>query len=256
MRLEGKAAIVTGSASGIGRGIAARFVEEGAFVCIADINREAAKETAAALGERTFAFPFDCTRQDSIDELVASVVGKFGGIDILVNNAGILELAPIEHVTRPQLSRILSVNVEGVLFTLQAVSRQMIAQGRGGKIINMASDASRRGEEYFVAYCASKAAVMSITQSCGLRLIKHRINVNAIAPGTVDTPMWDKIDAEFVRHMGAKPGATKQAAINAIPHGRMGRPQDYGGVAVFLCSADADYIVAQTYGVDGGGWMA
>lgn len=256
MRLEDKAAIVTGSASGIGLGIAARFIDEGALVCLADINYQAAKNAAANLGDRAFAFQFDCTRQDSIDELVNAAVARFGGIDILVNNAGILEFAPIEDVTRSQLARVFSVNVEGTLFTLQAVSRQMIDQGRGGKIINLASDASRRGEEYFVAYCASKAAVMSITQSSGLRLIKHRINVNAIAPGTVDTPMWDKIDAEFVRHAGAKPGTTKQSAIAAIPYGRMGVPQDYGGVAVFLCSADADYIVAQTYGVDGGGWMA
>jgi D-sorbitol dehydrogenase (acceptor) len=256
MKLKGKSAIVTGAGGGIGRGIAARFIAEGAHVCIADVNFDAARETAATLGERAFAFHFDCTRQDSIDELVGAVTGRFGGIDILVNNAGIVEFGAIEDVSRGQVSRIFSVNVEGVLFTLQAVARRMIAQGRGGKIINMASDASRRGEEHFVAYCASKAAVMSITQSCGLRLIRERINVNAIAPGTVDTPMWDLIDAEFVRHTGTKPGATKEAATRAIPYGRMGTPADYGGVAVFLCSADADYIVAQTYGVDGGSWMA
>ena len=159
-------------------------------------------------------------------------------------------------ITRASYDRIFAVNVAGTLFTLQAVARQMIAQGRGGKIINMASQAGRRGEALVAVYCASKAAVISLTQSAGLDLIKHGINVNGIAPGVVDTPMWDEVDALFARYENKPPGQKKREVGESVPFGRMGRPEDLTGMAVFLASSESDYIVAQTYNVDGGQWMS
>ncbi len=256
MKLNGKVAIVTGGAGGIGRAIAERYAAEGARVCIADVNLPEAEALAARLGAGAFAVPFDAARQESIDALVAATVNAAGGIDILVNNAAIFAMAPIEEVTRDQWQKIFAVNVEGVVFTMQAVAREMIRQGRGGKIINLASQAGRRGEALVLAYCASKAAVISVTQSAGLRLIKHGINVNAIAPGVVETPMWDVVDAAFARYENLAIGEKKRLVGQAVPFGRFGRPEEYGGIAVFLASDDANYIVAQTYGVDGGNWMA
>jgi len=256
MKLAGKVAIVTGGASGIGRAIAERYAREGARVCVADVDANAAVQTAAAIGGGAFAAGLDVTHQPSIDALLGRVVETVGGIDILVNNAGIFSAGTVEEVTRESWGRILAVNTEGTLFTMQAVARQMIRQGRGGKIINMSSQAGRRGRAMVLAYCASKAAVISITQSAGLHLIKYGINVNAIAPGVVDTPMWDAIDFEFSRRDGRPPGETRRIVGEEVPLGRMARPEELGGIAVFLASEDADYIVAQTYGVDGGTWTA
>ena len=256
MKLAGKIAVVTGGARGIGRAIAERYAAEGARVAVADRLAEEAKSTAAAIGHGAFGIGVDVTRQDEIDAMVAAIVAEAGGIDILVNNAALFDLAPILEITRESYRRIFAVNVEGLLFTLQAVARQMVAQGRGGRIINFASQAGRRGEALVGVYCASKAAVISLTQSAGLDLIRHRINVNAIAPGVVDTPMWDAVDALFAKYEHLPLGEKKRQVGRAVPYGRMGRPEDLTGMAVFLASADAEYIVAQTYNVDGGNWMS
>jgi D-sorbitol dehydrogenase (acceptor) len=202
------------------------------------------------------AVPLDVTSMESIDAMVKAVVDRFGGIDILVNNAAIFDLAPILEITERSYDRLFAVNVKGLLFTMLAVARQMVAQGRGGKIINMSSQAGRRGEPLVGVYCASKAAVISITQSAGLDLIKHRINVNGIAPGVVDTPMWDEVDAMFAKYENLPPGEKKRRVGEAVPFGRMGTPEDHAGAAVFLASADSDYVVAQTLNVDGGNWMS
>jgi NAD(P)-dependent dehydrogenase (short-subunit alcohol dehydrogenase family) len=132
----------------------------------------------------------------------------------------------------------------------------MIERGQGGKIINMASQAGRRGEALVGVYCASKAAVISLTQSAGLNLIRHGINVNAIAPGVVDGEHWDGVDALFAKLEGKAPGEKKAEVGAGVPYGRMGTAEDLTGMAVFLASAEADYIVAQTYNVDGGQWMS
>jgi acetoin reductase-like protein len=256
MRLDDKVAVITGGARGIGRVIAERYVGEGARVAIADILLAEAEQTAREIGERAFAVELDVTRQASIDAMVAAVVSRAGGIDILVNNAALFEMAPLLEITRESYAKVFAVNVEGLLFTLQAVARQMIAQGRGGKIINFASQAGRRGEPLVAVYCASKAAVISLTQSAGLALIRHRINVNGIAPGVVDTPMWDKVDALFAKYEGLPIGEKKRRVGEAVPYGRMGTPEDLTGMAAFLASADSDYVVAQTYNVDGGNWMS
>lgn len=221
---------------------------------IADVG--GAQEAAAKLGDRTLGITMDVTDQTSIDEGVKAAADWGGGIDILLNNAAIFDLAPIVEITRESYDKVFAVNVAGTLFPLQAVAKQMIAQGRGGKIINMASQAGRRGEALVGVYCASKAAVISLTQSAGLDLIKHKINVNGIAPGVVDTPMWDAVDALFAKYEGKPLGQKKREVGEAVPYGRMGRPEDMTGAAVFLASAEADYIVAQTFNVDGGNWMS
>ena len=198
----------------------------------------------------------DITEQDSIDAAIAATVKHFGGLDILVNNAGLFDLAPIVEITRESYRRVYAVNVEGLLFMLQAAAKQMIAQGRGGNIINFASQAGRRGEALVAVYCSSKAAVISLTQSAGLDLIKHKIKVNAIAPGVVDNEHWEHVDAMFAKYENLKPGEKKRIVGASVPYGRMARPEEIGGLAVFLASEDAEYIVAQTYNIDGGNWMS
>ncbi len=256
MRLDGKTAIITGGARGIGRAIATAYAAEGARVVVADINAAEAEGVAGEIGSGAFGLGVNVTQQVSIDAMVAAVVERAGRIDILVNNAGVFEMAPILEITRESYAKQFAVNVEGLLFTLQAVARQMVTQGDGGKIINFASQAGRRGEALVAVYCASKAAVISITQSAGLGLIKHGINVNGIAPGVVDTPMWDVVDAQFAKYENLPLGEKKRQVGLAVPYGRMGRVEDMVGAAVFLASADADYIVAQTLNVDGGNWMS
>jgi NAD(P)-dependent dehydrogenase (short-subunit alcohol dehydrogenase family) len=255
-KLTDKVAIITGGARGIGAAVARRYAEEGARVVVADRLLDEAKSVAAALGHGAFAVALDVTDPQSIAAMVADVISQAGQIDILVNGAAVFDLAPITDITRESYHKVFRVNVEGLIFTLQAVARQMIAQGKGGKIVNFASQAGRRGEALVAIYCASKAAVISFTQSAGLALIKHRINVNAIAPGVVDTPMWDEVDALFAKYENLPLGEKKRQVGAAVPYGRMGRPEDLTGMAVFLASDDADYIVAQTYNVDGGNWMS
>ncbi|AOF90811.1 L-iditol 2-dehydrogenase [Sinorhizobium sp. RAC02] len=255
-RLEGRSALITGSARGIGRAFAEAYVREGARVAIADINIERARATASEIGPAAYAVEIDVTRQASIDAAVAACVSEVGGIDILVNNAALFDLAPIVEITRESYDKLFAINVSGTLFTMQAVAKQMIAQGRGGKIVNMASQAGRRGEALVAVYCATKAAVISLTQSAGLDLIKHGINVNAIAPGVVDGEHWDGVDALFAKYENRPRGEKKRLVGEAVPFGRMGTADDLTGMAIFLASEESNYIVAQTYNVDGGNWMS
>jgi NAD(P)-dependent dehydrogenase (short-subunit alcohol dehydrogenase family) len=256
MKLKGKTAIVTGGARGIGAAICRRYAAEGAHVVVTDRLGTEAQALAAEIGNGSFAVPFEVTDRASIAALVSTTVEKAGGIDILVNNAATFDMGPILDITEESYDGVFDVNVKGLLFTLQAVARQMVAQGRGGKIVNISSQAGRRGEALVAVYCASKAAVISLTQSAGLGLIEHRINVNGIAPGVIDTKMWDQVDALFARHEHRPLGEKKRLVGEAVPYGRMGRPDDLAGAAVFLASDDADYIVAQTLNVDGGNWMS
>ncbi|MDG4905390.1 MULTISPECIES: L-iditol 2-dehydrogenase [unclassified Mesorhizobium] len=256
MRLKGKSALITGSARGIGRAFAEAYVREGARVAIADINLEAAEATAKDIGSAAYAIRLDVTDQSSIEAGVKAVEANAGGLDILINNAALFDLAPIVEISRASYDKLFSVNVAGTLFMLQAAARSMIAAGRGGKIINMASQAGRRGEPLVAVYCATKAAVISLTQSAGLDLIKHRINVNAIAPGVVDGEHWDHVDSLFAKYENRPKGEKKRLVGESVPYGRMGRAEDLTGMAVFLASDEAEYIVAQTYNVDGGQWMS
>ncbi|MBL4916192.1 L-iditol 2-dehydrogenase [Szabonella alba] len=255
-RLEGKTALITGAARGIGLAFAEAYLREGARVAIGDIDIARARAEAARLGPHVMAVDLDVTKDDSIEAGVAAVAAQFGQIDILVNNAAIFTAAPLVDISRADYARTFDINVAGTLFTMQAVARHMIERGIRGRIINMASQAGRRGESLVAVYCATKAAVISLTQSAGLNLIQHGINVNAIAPGVVDGEHWDGVDAFFAKHEGKAPGQKKREVGEAVPYGRMGRAGDLTGMAVFLASDEAEYIVAQTYNVDGGQWMS
>ncbi len=255
-RLEAKTALITGAARGIGRTFAEAYLREGAQVIIADIDADRGAETATELGSKAAFVRLDVTDQDSIDQAIAAAAETFGQIDILINNAAIFTAAPIVEIDRADYDRVFAINVSGTLFMMQAVARHMIDRGIKGKIINMASQAGRRGEALVGVYCASKAAVISLTQSAGLNLIKNGINVNAIAPGVVDGEHWDGVDAFFAKYENKLLGPQKKEVGDAVPYGRMGTAEDLTGMAVFLATEEADYVVAQTFGVDGGNWMS
>lgn len=255
-RLQGKSALITGAARGIGRGFAQKYIEEGAQVAIADIDLDAAKKTASELGPAAYPIHIDVSDQNSIEAAIGDVVAQTKKLDILINNAALFDAAETIDITRESFDKLYGVNVAGTLFTLQAAAKQMIAQGHGGKIINMASQAGRRGESLVLVYCSSKAAVISMTQSAGLNLIKHGINVNAIAPGVVDGDHWVHVDAMFAKLEGKATGQKRAEVEAAVPAGRFAKPNDLVGMAVFLASHEADYIVAQTYNVDGGQWLS
>ncbi|MCQ8781231.1 L-iditol 2-dehydrogenase [Mangrovibrevibacter kandeliae] len=254
-RLAGKRALITGAARGIGRAFAEAYVREGASVVILDRDLERAEATAREIGPRASARQLDVTDLDGIEAVIAALAAE-GPIDILVNNAALFDMAPVTEVTEASYDKLFAVNVKGPLFVMKAAANAMIAAGTRGKIINMASQAGRRGEALVTVYCATKAAMISLTQSAGLALIQHGINVNAIAPGVVDGEHWDGVDALFARYENRPIGEKKRLVGEAVPFGRMGTAEDLTGMAVFLASADSDYVVAQTYNVDGGNWMS
>ena len=255
-RLDSKSALITGGAGGIGAAFAAAYVSEGATVAVADIDMVRAEATAKAIGPAAYAVHLDVTNQSSIDAAIAAVEARAGGLDILVNNAAVFDMGPIVDLPRASYDRQFAINVGGTLFTLQAAAKSMIRNKRKGKIINIASQAGRRGEALVIVYTASKAAVISMTQSAGLELIKHGINVNGIAPGVVETEMWDVVDGLFAKYENLPIGEKKRRVGLAVPYGRMGTPEDLVGMAIFLASQESNYVVAQTYNVDGGNWMS
>ena len=256
MKLERKVAVVTGGARGIGAAICRRYADEGARVAVADILADEAAALAREIGRDAFGVQLDVTKRASIDAMVETVVARAGGIDVLVNNAAIFDMAPLLEITEASYDQQFAVNVKGLLFTLQAVAAQMVRQGRGGKIVNFSSQAGRRGEPLVAVYCASKAAVISLTQSAGLALIKHR-------------HQRQRHRARRGRHAHVGPGrravrqvrgaADRREEAPGRPSGALrpdGRARGPAGAAVFLASSDADYVVAQTLNVDGGNWMS
>lgn len=254
-RLAGRIAVVTGGARGIGRAICDAYAEEGAKVAVSDLLEGHAKDAAEALGGQGMAVTMDVTNIGSIAKGMASVEEAWGGIDILVNNAGIFNMASIDKVTVEDYRRQYDVNVGGTLFAIQSVVPLMRKRG-GGVIVNFASQAGRRGEPNIAVYCSTKAAVISITQSLALELARDNIRVNAVAPGVIDTPMWDVVDAQFAEYENKPRGQKKREVGEAVPLGRMGDPSDVAEPCVFLASDESRYITAQTLNVDGGNWMS
>lgn len=266
-RLSGKVAIVTGSAHGIGQAVALRLAQEGADLIVADIDIKSAEQTVQeilALDRRALAHSIDIANIPLIQPMVERVVDEFGRIDILVNVAGVALIKSFLEITEDEWDRVLNTNLKGTVFSIQAVAAQMIQQvpeqvrkaGRAdrsyGKIVNFSSISGRRGRELQVAYAASKAAIISVTQSAALAFRVYNINVNAIAPSVVPTPMWEKIDQDYSRIFGIQTGQSMKDFIERIPLGRAGSPEDVAAAVAFLCSPDSDYITGQTLNVDGG----
>ena len=254
-RLEGKVALVTGGARGIGRAVCEAYAREGAKVAVADVLDYAARDTAGELGDCGMAVKMDVTNMQSILDGVGAVEEVWGGIDILVNGAGIFNMASIDKITHADYRRQYDVNVGGTIFVSQRVFPIMERRG-GGAIINFSSQAGRRGEANVTIYCSTKAAVISITQSLALELARYNIRVNGIAPGVIDTPMWNHVDSLFSVYENKPLGQKKREVGKAVPLGHMGAPAEVADPCVFLASDDARYITAQTLNVDGGNWMS
>jgi len=257
--LMGQHALITGGGGGIGLAVARAFVEAGARCSVADLGAAAPPELRALIDAHPDGLHYlsaDVSDAASIAAMVAAARARFGTITALVNNAAVFDLAPLLHSDEASYRRIFDVNVKGMFFTMQAVLQQMVDARLAGCVINLASQAGRRGEALVSHYCASKAAVISYTQSAALAMAPHGIRVNAISPGVIDTPMWGQVDALFARYEGLKVGEKKVAVGKAVPLGRMGDPADIAGAAVFLASPAASYITAQTLNVDGGNVMS
>ncbi|MCY3879805.1 MAG: L-iditol 2-dehydrogenase [Rhodobacteraceae bacterium] len=254
-RLDGRIALVTGGARGIGRAVCEAYVREGAKVAVADILESQAHSTAEGLSGTATAVAMDVTDPQSIFDAVNTVEEMWGRIDILVNGAGIFNMASIDRITHADYRRQYDVNVGGTIFVTQTVVPRMKKCG-GGAVINFASQAGRRGEANVTVYCSTKAAVISITQSLALELAPFNIRVNGVAPGVINTPMWNHVDSQFAEYENKPIGQKKREVGLAVPLGYMGEPAEVAGPCVFLASDEARYITAQTLNVDGGNWMS
>lgn len=255
----GKAIIVTGAAGGIGRATAARLCREGARCFLADLNADNVGRVAAELGESGGeASGLACDVRSPRDRaaLIASVLERAGRIDGLVNNAGIIEIQPFFEVTPEAWQRTFDVNVTGLFFLLQDVAKAMVDRGAAGRIVNIASEAGRRGSEWCAHYGASKAAVISITRSAALALAPRGVAVNAVAPGLTQTDMWDRIDAQITQSGRLEAGEIKRIGVANTPIGRAAVPEDIADAICFLLSDDARYMIGHTLDVNGGRVMA
>lgn len=255
-----RSALVTGAAGGIGRAIAERLVADGFGVSVADLSSSAdqLEELVAGLGgpDVALGLPVDVAEAASVEAAVAAHVGYFGGLDVMVANAGIAVTAPLLEITAKQWQLTMDVNVKGVLHCYQSAARQMITQGRGGRLIGAASVAAHRGGKWQSAYSASKFAVRGMSQSVAQELAEHQITVNVYSPGVVHTPMWEGIDAEMSRRRGTQLGSEMAGMVAGIPLGRLEQPTDVAGVVAFLASPEAAYITGQSIVVDGGMWFS
>jgi D-sorbitol dehydrogenase (acceptor) len=252
--LQNQTAIITGATGGIGLAVLEAYLHNGAN-CIAS-DRGAATDAMEALCAQ---FPGRCSyvsidvcQSEQRESLLQHAIATHGSVHILFNNAAVFDMAPLLQADEAMYEKIFDVNVKGMFFMMQSVAGHMVESGHAGAIINMASQAGRRGEALVSHYCASKAAVISYTQSAAMAMAPHSIRVNAISPGVIDTPMWETVDGLFAKYENLPIGQKKQMVGDAVPLGYMGNPTDICGAAVFLASAGANYITGQTLNVDGG----
>ncbi len=258
-RLTGHHALLTGAGGGIGLAVTEAFLAEGARCTAVDLSATPSAGLAELLARHPEQLAYasaDVSQVDTLPTLVDTAAQRFGLVDLLFNNAALFDMAPLLDSGEAMYQRLFDVNVKGMFFVMQAVLARLVAAGKPGCVINLSSQAGRRGEALVAHYCASKAAVISYTQSAALAMAPHGIRVNAISPGVIDTPMWQHVDALFARYEGLQPGEKKIAVGKAVPLGRMGAPSDIAGAAVFLASDAASYITAQTLNVDGGNVMS
>lgn len=248
---HGKTAIVTGGASGIGEGIARRLSADGANVVVADLNRDGAEAVAASLGDNAFAVALDMTDEAAVDALIASTTDRFGGLDIMVNNAGIIQIGPVADTSYADWKRIMDVNVDSVFLGCRAAAQVMLDQGRGGTIVNASSGAGRRGVPNISGYCASKAAIIMLTQSLAVELAPHNITVNSYAPGHITTPFWKGIAEGFSKVMDKTPDEVVEMFRSTVPMGRFGTVEDVAGTVSWLATPDAAYVSGQALAMNG-----
>lgn len=259
-RVSGRACIVTGAARGIGRAIGEALLDEGAKVCFADIDGPKAAAVAEANrsrlnrnGSTVTSARVDVTDRNQVRAMIEHTVAAFGRLDVSFNNAGVNKPMNFMDVTEDNWNFIMGVNGLGCMIGMQEAARQMIAQGGGGKIINTASIASRQGFDNVAPYCASKWAVVSLTQSGARDLAKHDITVTGFAPGVVATEMWDQVDQDLMQIGAAqRPGQAMEEFSSGILRGRVATPADITGTTTFLASRDSDYMTGQIVMIDGG----
>ncbi|WP_417808527.1 SDR family NAD(P)-dependent oxidoreductase [Thioclava sp.] len=259
-RVSGRVCLITGAARGIGRAMGEALLEEGADVCFADLNgaqaanvAKANEARAAATGGRVMSAKVNVTERNEMRAMIAAVVAQFGRIDVMFNNAGVNRPMNFLDVTEDNWHFIMDINGLGTMIGMQEAAKQMIAQGGGGKIVNTASVASRQGFDNVAPYCASKWAVVSLTQSGARDLAKHNITVTGFAPGVVATEMWDEVDRDLMEIGAAeKPGQAMEEFSSGILRGRVARPADIIGTTTFLASPDSDYMTGQIVMIDGG----
>lgn len=259
-RVAGRSCIVTGAAQGIGRAIGEALIAEGADVCFADINADKVAQVAAdnearaaEAGVKVTHAAVDVTNREQVREMIAHAVSVFGKLDVKFNNAGVNKPMNFLDATEENWNFIMGINGLGCMIGMQEAAKQMIAQGTGGKIINTASIASRQGFDNVAPYCASKWAVVSLTQSGARDLAKHNITVTGFAPGVVATEMWEEVDRDLMA-IGAseRPGQAMEEFSAEILKGRVARPDDITGTTTFLASKDSDYMTGQIVMIDGG----
>jgi meso-butanediol dehydrogenase/(S,S)-butanediol dehydrogenase/diacetyl reductase len=255
-KLEGKSVVITGGAQGIGEGIARRLASEGALITVADLNGDKAKTTADSIkadGGKAIGVKVDVADRGQMQAAIKQVVDSFGRLDVLFNNAGFNKPLPFLEVDENNYNSIMRVNGWGVMLGIQEGAKQMIAQGGGGKIINTASIAGRQGYADFAPYCCSKAAVIMLTQAGAREFAKHKITVNAFAPGVVVTPLWDGLEQDMIATgVIKKKGEYIESFSSSILLGYPSKPKDLAGICSFLAGPDSDYITGQVIMSDGG----
>lgn len=256
MKLLNRVVMITGGAQGLGEGIARRLAEDGASVVVADMNGALAKTVADSLrsvGHQAIAITVDVAERAQVQAAIAKTVETFGQLDVMFNNAGFNKPLPFMDVDEENFNSIMRVNGYGVMVGIQEAARQMMVQGKGGKIINTASIAGRQGYAEFAPYCASKATVISLTQAAAREFAKNKITVNAFAPGVVVTPLWDGLEQDMIdKGVIQKKGEFIESFSSNILLGFPAKPKDLAGIAAFLASADSDYITGQVIMADGG----
>jgi 2-deoxy-D-gluconate 3-dehydrogenase len=246
-KLDGKVAIVTGAARGLGQGMAIGLAEAGADVVLVDIlDMSDSRKQIERLGKRCETVTADLSKKESVDSITTKALDSMGSIDILINCAGIIRRAPLLEFSEKDWDDVMNINIRTLFFLSQAAAKVMVKQGRGGKIINVASMLSFQGGSLVPSYTSSKSAVMGLTRLMANELAPHSINVNAIAPGYMATDNTAALQADPVR---------SKAILERIPAGRWGKPEDLKGIAVFLASDASSYLNGYTVAVDGG-WLA